>query len=74
MGAFLGMLWCFERLFLKSSSGRNRYNVLGTYSVKDAELITITNDAYINSDMLGGCPRIVIVARESHFEADFLII
>jgi hypothetical protein len=21
MGAFLGMLWCFERLFLKSSSG-----------------------------------------------------
>jgi hypothetical protein len=29
MGAFLGMLWCFESLFLKSSSGRKRYNVLG---------------------------------------------
>jgi len=52
MGAFLGMLWCFERLFLKSSSGRNRYNVLGAYSVKDAELIAITNNAYINSDTL----------------------
>lgn len=52
MGAFLSMLWCFERLFLKSSSGRNRYNVLGAYSVKDAELIAITNDAYINSDTL----------------------
>lgn len=52
MGAFLGMLWCFERLFLKSSSGRNRYNVLGAYSVKDSELIAITNDAYINSDTL----------------------
>lgn len=52
MGAFLGMLWCFNRLFLKSSSGRNRYNVLGAYSVKDAELISITNNAYINSDTL----------------------
>jgi hypothetical protein len=29
MGAFLGMIWCFERLFLQSSSGRKRYNVLG---------------------------------------------
>ena len=52
MGAFLGMIWCFERLFLKSSSGRKRYNVLGAYSVKGTELITITNDAYINSDTL----------------------
>jgi hypothetical protein len=52
MGAFLGMLWCFERLFLKSSSGRKRYNVLGAYSVKGAELITLTNDAYINSGTL----------------------
>lgn len=34
MGAYLSMLWCFERLFLKSSSGRKRYNVLGAYSVK----------------------------------------
>lgn len=52
MGAFLGMLWCFERLFLKSSSGRNRYNVLGAYSAKGSELITITNTGYINSDTL----------------------
>ena len=50
MGAFLGLLWCFERLFLKSSSGRHRYNVLGAYSIKETELITITNNAYINSD------------------------
>ena len=50
MGAFLGLLWCFERLFLKSSSGRSRYNVLGAYSVKRTELITITNNACINAD------------------------
>ena len=52
MGAFLGMLWCFERLFLKSSSGRRRYNVLGAFSVKGTDLITVTNDAYINSDTI----------------------
>src|SRR5574341_65363 len=52
MGAFLGLLWCFERLFLKSSSGRKRYNVLGAYSVQGTELITLTNNAYINSDTL----------------------
>ena len=50
MGAFLGMLWCFERLFLKSSSGRKRYNVLGAFSVKGTDLVTITNETYINSD------------------------
>lgn len=32
-GAFLGMLWCFERLFLKSFSGWSRYNKLGAYTV-----------------------------------------
>lgn len=52
MGAFLGMLWCFERLFLKSSSGRKRYNVLGAFSVNGTDLVTITNDAYINSDTI----------------------
>ena len=43
---------CFERLFLNSSSGRKRDNVLGAFSVKGTELITVTNDAYINSDTL----------------------
>jgi hypothetical protein len=52
MGAFLGMLWCFERLFLKSSSGCKRNNVLGAFSVKGTDLVTITNDAYINSDTI----------------------
>jgi transposase len=52
MGAFLGMLWCFGRLFLKSSGGRKRYNVLGAFSVSGTDLVTITNDAHINSDTI----------------------
>lgn len=48
MGAFLGMLWCFTRQLLPSSSGRKRYNVLGAYDPIRHEAITVTNDTYIN--------------------------
>ena len=30
MGSFLGYLWCLVRVFIPGSSGRKRYNVLGT--------------------------------------------
>ena len=49
LGAYLGFLWCFERLFIKSGSGRQRFNVLGALNAVTHELITVTNDAYINS-------------------------
>jgi transposase len=48
-GAYLGYLWCIVRLFIPSPSGRKRYNVLGALDVINQELITIKNDAYINS-------------------------
>ena len=71
MGAFLGMLWCFERLFLKSSSGRSRYNVLGAYSVKGNELITITNNAYINSDTI---VSLLIAIKDAHPEEPITLV
>jgi transposase len=49
LGAYLGFLWCFERLFVKSGSGRQRFNVLGALNAISHELITVTNDAYINA-------------------------
>jgi transposase len=48
MGAFLGMLWCFLRQLLPSSSGRKRYNVLGAYDPIRHEVITLTNDTVVN--------------------------
>ena len=33
MGAFLGMVWCFARVFVRTSPGRQRYNVLGPSTV-----------------------------------------
>jgi transposase len=42
-------LWCFERLFVKTGSGRQRFNVLGALNAVTHELIMVTNDDYINS-------------------------
>lgn len=50
MGAFLGFAWCFERVFIKSSSGRQRFNVLGALNAITHEVITITNETYINPE------------------------
>ncbi len=47
MGAFLGLLWCFERIFIKATSGRKRFNVLGALNAITHEVITVTNDTYI---------------------------
>jgi hypothetical protein len=48
-GAFCCCLWCFTRIFIRSSSGRRRWNVLGAYNILTGQLITIANDSYINS-------------------------
>jgi transposase len=48
MGAFLGFVWCFFRVFLRASSGRQRYNVLGAFDGVNHNLITVTNETYIN--------------------------
>lgn len=49
LGAFLGYLWSFVRQFVRTPSGRQRFNVLGALNAITKELITITNDTYITS-------------------------
>jgi transposase len=49
MGSFLGYLWCITRIFIPSSSGRKRYNVLGALNAITHELVTVCNDTYINA-------------------------
>ncbi len=41
------MIWCFQRIFIKSPSGRKRFNVLGALNAITHEVITVTNDTYI---------------------------
>ncbi len=47
---FLGYLWCFSRVFIKSPSGRKRFNVLGALNALTLEIITVTNETYINAE------------------------
>lgn len=49
-GPFLGFLWCFVRLFLPTPSGRKRFNVLGALNAVTKEIITVTNETYINAE------------------------
>lgn len=49
-GAVLGMLWCFVRVFIASASGRKRFNVLGALNAVTKEVLTVTNETYINAE------------------------
>ena len=47
--AYLGFLWCFQRIFMASPSGRKRFNVLGAINALTHQIILVTNDSYINA-------------------------
>lgn len=49
LGAFIGYLWCFARLFIKTPSGRQRLNVLGALNPITLQMITVINDTYITA-------------------------
>lgn len=49
LAPFLGYLWSFTRLFIKAPAGRKRFNVLAALNALNHELITVTNDSYINA-------------------------
>jgi transposase len=49
LAAYLGFLWCFARVVVRAPSGRQRFNVLGALDAITHQLITVTNDSYINS-------------------------
>ena len=47
---FLGLVWCFERLFVKAPSGRQRFNVLAALNATTRELFSVHNLTYITSE------------------------
>jgi transposase len=46
---FLGVVWCFARLFVKAPCGRQRVNVLAALNATTRELFTVHNLTYITS-------------------------
>ena len=52
LGAFLGMVWCFARPYIKTSPGWQRYSVLGALGSHSKELISIRTAGNIDSSSL----------------------
>ena len=46
---FLGYVYSRTRRFVRTSSGRRRYNVLGALDFVTGSVLTVTNDAYITA-------------------------
>ena len=49
MGGIVGRLWCRVRLWIKTGSGRQRYNVLGALNFVSKKIETVCNDSYITA-------------------------
>jgi hypothetical protein len=47
---FLALVWCFERLFVKAPSGRQRLNVLAALNATTREILTVRNLTYITAE------------------------
>lgn len=52
LAPFVGVLWCFTRMFIKAASGRNRINVLGALHFVSRKMETIVNTTYINAETI----------------------
>ena len=50
LAAFVAIVWCFERVFVKSAPGRFRLNVIGAIHATTHQLTALYNDSYINAD------------------------
>lgn len=49
MGGFAGRVWSAVRKYVKTASGRQRYNVLGALNFISKKIETVVNDSYITS-------------------------
>lgn len=49
LAPFIGFLWSFTRCWLFAPAGRKRFNVLGALNAITHQLITVTNETYINA-------------------------
>ena len=84
MGAYLGWLWCFARVVVRAPSGRQRFNVLGALHAITHQLITVTNESYINATSvcellekiaaLGLCTPITLVMDNARYQRCRLVL
>jgi transposase len=69
---YLGYIYGKVRRFVRTHSGRSRYNVLGALNYVSKKLTTITNDAYITGTEV--CELILKVSKEYADKPIFLVL
>ena len=50
LAAFVAVVWCFERVFVKTAPGRFRLNVIGAINATTQQFTALYNDSYITAD------------------------
>src|SRR5205823_13525136 len=65
---FLALLWCFERLFVKAPSGRDRLNVLAALNATTKEIFTLQNLSYVTAETV--CELLRLLAGGTPWDAD----
>ena len=60
---FLALVWCFERLFVKAPSGRQRLNVLAALHATTREIYTVRNLTYITAETVCELLRLLAAAH-----------
>jgi transposase len=60
---FLGIVWCFQRLFVKAPSGRQRVKVLAALNAITHEVLTVQNLTYITAETVCELLRLVANAQ-----------
>jgi transposase len=60
---FLGKVWSLTRVFVRTPSGRQRWNVLGALNAITKKVTTITNDTYITASEV--CQLLKRVAQDN---------
>lgn len=49
LGGFLGFIWCFQRIFVPTASGRKRYSILGAVDSENHNLLTVKTEGTVNA-------------------------
>jgi transposase len=71
LGAFLGMIWCLTRVFVRTGCGRQRYSVLGAVETRDHDLVSVRTTGSVNAQTV--CELIEKIARKYPTEAITLV-
>jgi transposase len=63
LAPFLGFLWTRVRRFIRAPAGRQRFNVLGAIDAITHQLVTVSNDSYINTQSVCDLLRKIAAAH-----------